>query len=102
MLNPRLLMTTSEMRLLRQHRARERCAGGLASCWIFLGKLPSRKSSALTKVADESWQNHSKGFVAVLEQAEEFRRIRSDPLLVKLSVALAGLQLQTSMAQVCE
>lgn len=94
-------MTTSEIRLLRQHRAHEHCAGGLACCWIFLGKLSSRKSSALTKVANESWQSHSKGFVALLEQADKFRGIRSDPLLVKLSVTLAGLQLQTSMAQLC-
>lgn len=86
-------MTTSEIC--------QPCAAGLAAACIFLGKLPSRKSSALTKVADESWQNHSKGFVALLEQAEELRRIRSDGLLVKLSVALAALQLQTSMAQLC-
>lgn len=106
-LNPCLDMTTSEIWLLWQHSAHKHCAGGLACHWIFLGKLSSRKSSALTKLADESWQNHSKGFVALLEQAEEFRGIRSDLWLVKFSITLSELQLQTIgltplIAQLCQ
>lgn len=105
-LNPCLGMTASEIQLLWQHSAHEHCAGGLACRWIFLGTLPSRKSSGLTNLADESWQNHSKGFVPLLEQAEEFRGIRSDPWLVKITITLAKLQLQTIgltplIAQLC-